>query len=52
LRIATELINEFKKEYGNRFIYEGQLYEFRHSAQGFGGNHDWIQPLNTVKVIS
>jgi hypothetical protein len=51
LRAATELINEFKSEIGTKFIYKGRLYEFHHSAMGFGGNHDWILPLENILVI-
>lgn len=54
LNESSELTNELRAEYGQRFVVDGTAYQlvYRAKGHGFGGNMDWLEVDPGVKVIS
>ena len=53
LKEADELVAEFRDEYGDRFVSNGELYTITNATHGFTcrGSRDWIYLRDNVKEL-
>ena len=56
LKESDELINEIKREIGDRFVCNGIAYRIDHKAVScvgiLSGNRDWIQVDSGIRIIT